>query len=207
MNAACVMLIGVAVLPVDAPKHVETSNRAVTLVQHEPVVQTGSLIQHQTTPPPAPLPDADAETDAVWAQEATPGMASVDCGCSASGLTGEACSDCEECQACDDCKHWCGRHFRRWDSTCNMPQHMPYDPMYHGYFTYRPYNYRHVLQAMQDPMIGDPIAPYFTSMFRDVYLEFKTEFHDDKPMPPKTTLPRTSNRLPNLQELVKANGQ
>jgi hypothetical protein len=52
-----------------------------------------------------------------------------------------------------------------------MPGHYAYPPAYHGYYYFRPYNYAHVLRD-RDVVLrlqGDPLAPYATEMFKDIY--------------------------------------
>eukprot|EP00913_Durusdinium_trenchii_P013425 g12606.t1 len=109
----------------------------------------------------------------------------------------ESATGCDDC-GCDD---WCHRHC--WlRSTCDMPLRHWYRPVDHGYYYFRPYNFRHIQQHSQlAPILGaKPQAPYETEMFKKFYADvpdidkFKRE--DDKPEEDD------KNALPQLEDLL-----
>ena len=101
---------------------------------------------------------------------------------------------------CDDwCyrKHWCR-------STCDMPPHYAYPPESHGYYYFRPYNYRHVLFAQQiAPLLGaDPIAPYETEMFQKFYADVPDIDLGNKGDDTLKSITPEIEELPNLEDLL-----
>ncbi|MDB5386773.1 MAG: hypothetical protein JWM11_2419 [Planctomycetaceae bacterium] len=105
------------------------------------------------------------------------------------------CNGNGRCRAC--CK----------DSTCNMFQHYPYIPDNHGYYNFAPYNYTMVWRHQQwiTTIGGDPRNPYTRAMFIPVYEQFENTVYepDHKPSQTLNTLPSTSKKLPDLEELLK----
>jgi hypothetical protein len=85
-----------------------------------------------------------------------------------------------------------------------MPQHLPYAPAYHGYYYYRPYNYRHVLDH-RDNLLGDSsIAPYFSTVFEHLYVEFPKKSYNLDPAdtPADRLIPPAPAKLPKLKDLL-----
>jgi hypothetical protein len=116
-----------------------------------------------------------------------------DPGCGSCGPT-ECCSDwCKKCW-------WFGKH-----STCDMPQHFPYPPEFHGYYYFLPYNYVHVLQHQQiAPMLGSvPFAPYETDL-QKVYVDAVGEKEATRPAGDGVLKPLNpdTGKLPDLEELL-----
>jgi hypothetical protein len=93
------------------------------------------------------------------------------------------------------------------DSTCDMYQHMPYFPVNHGYYYFRPYNYVHVWKHQQwvTTIGGDPRNPYSRALFIPIYEQFENTTYepDQKPSSTLNTLPTISNQLPDLEKLLK----
>jgi|GEM_PF-1397421 len=113
------------------------------------------------------------------------------------------CGSCCGDECCDDwCKKcwWFGKR-----STCDMPQHFPYPPEFHGYYYFAPYNYVHVLQHQQiAPMLGSvPFAPYETNLHK-VYVDAVGEREATRPASDGVLRPLEpdSGKLPNLEELL-----
>ena len=105
-----------------------------------------------------------------------------------------SCNGCEE----DDDGHCCRCH-----STCDMPQHFPYPPVYHGYYYFRPYNYTNVLRDRTTvlQLQGDVNAPYWNGMFDEIYAAGVYEEdmgHSQVPAP----IIYVDKQLPDLEEIV-----
>lgn len=82
-----------------------------------------------------------------------PGFAEV-CPCGAAHDPSEVCCQC---------------------AMCDMVQHHVYYPAMHGYYYFRPYNWRTVprQQAFVVGWGGDPRNPYSNAVFKGVYAEYK----------------------------------
>jgi hypothetical protein len=120
---------------------------------------------------------------------------------------------CSECysskwrKGCGHCRKFLGIFkYRCLDSTCDMPPHYPYEPCCHGYYSYRPYNYQHVLAHQANPIGSKSSAPYTTILFGPIYDQLLTE--KEKKMKGAKfgmqKLPRTSKELPDLEEILKS---
>ena len=96
--------------------------------------------------------------------------------------------------------------YRCLDSTCDMPPHYPYEPCGHGYYSYRPYNYQHVLAHQSNPIGSESSAPYTTILFEPIYDRLLTD--EEKQMKGAKLgmrkLPRTSKALPDLEDILKS---
>ncbi len=73
-------------------------------------------------------------------------------------------------------------------NTCNMPQHLMYHPIQHGYYYFIPYNHKTVLQHKQAVTRygGDPRNPYDNSLFQSIYEGLEPvsfELRDPRPAP------------------------
>jgi hypothetical protein len=81
-----------------------------------------------------------------------------------------------------------------WNSTGDMPQHVPYFPHAHGYYYFRPYNVVHVLQQqeMAQRWGGDARNPYDNRMFERIYMEHEAAHLESVP-----TLPGEPANWPN----------
>lgn len=95
------------------------------------------------------------------------------------------------------------------DSTCNMYQHYPYQPVNHGYYYFHPYNYTHVWQHQQwvTTIGGDPRNPYSRALFIPIYEQFENTTYepDHKPSATLSTMPHVSRQLPDLEKLIRGN--
>jgi hypothetical protein len=93
-----------------------------------------------------------------------------------------------------------------WESTCDMPPHYAYYPIYHGYFSFKPYNFCMVLRQQQTVVLWglDPRIPYATTFFQKFYLErgitgnVRAEAPDEEPRLPSGVKP-----LPRLDEALR----
>lgn len=108
---------------------------------------------------------------------------------------GYGCNECEE----EDDGHCC-----RCKSTCNMPQHYPYPPAFHGYYYFRPYNYTNVLRD-RDTVLqlqGDVNAPYWDGMFNHVYAAgvYEEDMGSERV---STPIIYVDKQLPNLEDIVR----
>lgn len=114
---------------------------------------------------------------------------------------------CQTCEECDDDDYDDPREggfmhcYCR--STCDMPQHYPYPPKYHGYYYFLPYNYSMVLRDIEvvKTLNGDPRAPYATAMFEAIYSEGVYEEASGFNRVP-SPFPSVSTTLPDLQRLL-----
>ena len=122
------------------------------------------------------------------------------CGFGCSAGSDAVCSTCNG--SLSDCE--CDNSFHCWDSTYDMPQHLPYPPAYHGYYYYLPYNYSHVLDAQEHLLSDSAISPFTSTVFEQVYAEFPTgPFNPDgSGMPGDQLIPPAPPKLPNLQDIV-----
>jgi hypothetical protein len=120
---------------------------------------------------------------------------------------GQDAPTCGGCCASECCSDWCKRCW--WfgtHSTCDMPQHFPYPPAFHGYYYFRAYNYSQIFQhRLIAPLLGaEPFAPYETTNFQKIYVDALGEEEANrqagdgvlKPLMPD------SGKLPNLEELL-----
>ncbi len=93
------------------------------------------------------------------------------------------------------------------DSTCDMYQHYPYQPVNHGYYYFHPYNYTHVWKHQQwvTTIGGDPRNPYSRAVFIPIYEQFENTTYepDHKPSSTLSTLPTIMKQLPDLEKLIK----
>lgn len=86
-----------------------------------------------------------------------------------------------------------------------MPPHYPYEPMFHGYYYFRPYNDSHVLEhkALAERLGAEPRAPYSTAMFQKIYESTAAPGdHVHQPAAAKP-LPPIEPQLPDLQDLLR----
>ena len=86
-----------------------------------------------------------------------------------------------------------------------MIPHFPYFPKDHGYHSYRPYNYIHVLEHQYQALTigGDPRAPYANNQFAKIYEKVgggKYEELDQAQMS-VPRLDRIEQPLPQLEEV------
>lgn len=132
----------------------------------------------------SPMPGAAAPMDAGPVADGGPvddgGYAGGGAGCSGSNLT--------SWPLCWEKRLWGSHYHWVWNSTGDMPQHMPYFPHAHGYYYFRPYNVVHGLQQQQMAARwgGDARDPYDIRLFEKIYQE-----HESQPMdavPSETTV-------------------
>lgn len=102
----------------------------------------------------------------------------------------------------------CGRHCCccRLDSTGDMYPHYPYQPMYHGYYYFRPYNWSMVeQQRSQAVAMGFDIrAPYATgAVFGAIYGSLDQGAYAETKMFVPRFEPRTEDQLPELETLLR----
>ena len=142
----------------------------------------------------------DSFADTIDANQGTVVNVNYDGTCSGQDGNGCQSDDCNTCSSttCELEKYHC------WDSTYDMPQHIPYSPAFHGYYYYRPYNYRHVLNH-RDQLLGDTsIAPYISMIFGKLYAEFPIESYN--PNSGERTVDRLISpapaKLPKLEDLL-----
>ena len=149
------------------------------------------------TPALAPYPSVSHEGETI--------IHSGDCcdgGCEESCCSSECCDDCDSgcCGGFCNWRSWCFLKYCR--STCDMPPHFPYPPVYHGYYSFRPYNYTTVLhdQRTVASLGGDPSSPYATPMFEKIYEDLYEEqqFESGSILTPASITPP----LPDLQDLL-----
>ncbi len=122
-----------------------------------------------------------------------------DCVCDACCCHYGSSGDCHCC--CKKRKRCCCCLFE--ESTCDMYPHYAYDPVFHGYYYFRPYNYRHIAlhQQISVSQGGTTEAPYSTAHLAAVYREVESGY--DAPAPVKRPqLKRFSPALPDLQEIL-----
>lgn len=125
-------------------------------------------------------------------------------GCKGDKCKGKWCLGCPKCDPyyCDRCSRKCYHLFE--ESTCDMYHHIPYYPMMHGYYYFRPYNYQHVPEQKQlAPGLGEKyVAPYQTMAFAMLYRDIESGY--DVPQMFEIPKPKpTSEGLPDLQEILK----
>jgi hypothetical protein len=158
--------------------------------------------------PPAPPADLPGGTE--------PAAAAPACSTSDYGFSEAACDlSCFEsyddawCGAgcCDGsiCGRRCGRCCRL-DSTGDMYPHYPYQPMYHGYYYFRPYNWTMVeRQRSQAVAMGFDIrAPYATGpVFGTIYGSFDQGAYAETKMYLPRFEPKSDNKLPELETLLR----
>ena len=117
------------------------------------------------------------------------------------------CSSSKWRKGCSHCRKFLGVFkYRCLDSTCDMPPHYPYQPSAHGYYSFRPYNYQHVLAHQANPIGSESFAPYTTILFGPVYDRLLTE--EEKQMKGATfrmhKLPSMSKELPDLEDILRS---
>jgi hypothetical protein len=85
-----------------------------------------------------------------------------------------------------------------------MPLRLPYRPVHYGHYYFAPYNYTHVLAARElAPLLkSDPIAPYETPVFENVYKAVLPVG-----LPPVPRIEDEDTGLPNIENLLKAGGE
>ncbi len=105
------------------------------------------------------------------------GYAGGGAGCADGGCNLASVPHCWEKRLWGPHYHWV------WNSTGDMPQHMPYFPHSHGYYYFRPYNVVHVLQQqeMATRWAGDARDPYDVRMFEKIYQQHEAEPVDAVP--------------------------
>lgn len=125
-----------------------------------------------------------------------------------SGYGGQAyCDECMACNECTDAHADCDdlRYYLtlgcRCRTTCNMYQHYPYFPTFHGYYYFRPYHWTYIRrdQEIAARLGEDPRFPYQTTVFDYVYDALGIEAKEDAELP---LLPRLEAGLPNLEDLL-----
>jgi hypothetical protein len=147
-------------------------------------------------PAPAPMP-YEAVPDMPWCSEPTGQPCSGPM--VAGGITpGSGCPTCPSVDEDDD------ESLCTLGSTCDMPPHYPYQPAYHGYYYFRPYNYTAVA-AHQEAAVQmglDPRMPYSVANFQRIYAKCPMQFSPTQ-APIGTALPQ-GNGLPELESLLEA---
>ena len=116
--------------------------------------------------------------------------------------------DSMSCGSCDCECHWRDEsrwkhHY--WHSAGGMFPHYPYQPSYHGYYYFRPYNYESVLAHRESGLPASRSNPYSTKFFKQIY-ETSLSEQDKKLDRLRVTVPfsgRTTQPLPDLQDLLK----
>lgn len=164
-----------------------------------------ALAQEVPPAPPADLPGAAAPVAATPACSSTGDYGFSDTACDLSCFN--SCDDAWCGAGCCD-GSICGRHCCccRLDSTGDMYPHYPYQPMYHGYYYFRPYNWSMVeRQRSQAVAMGFDIrAPYATTpVFGAVYAGFDHGAYSETKMFVPTLEPRTDDKLPELETLLR----
>lgn len=196
------------------------------------VAQTGDAVQpvnYQCAPAACAMPAACA----VPANCALPTTCAVPAGCgmpvTCGGLSdacvyGDPCNlqcfngyDNGWCHSCHgDCGYGCGCGCGdgghgcclcgiRLMSTCGLIPHYAYQPAYHGYYYFRPYNYSSIEQQKQlsVAMGGDARAPYATPMFKPVYESFAMTGYEERGLDvPKVPAKVGAAPLPMLESLL-----
>jgi len=97
-------------------------------------------------------------------------------GCGFGGLTGLSCRIVGVANRIDSCWYGIREAFESWhiepqfEGTCNDLWYAS-PPAHHGYYYFRPYNYRHVTAYSQDAsrMGNDPAMPFSNEVFRRRY--------------------------------------
>lgn len=148
--------------------------------------------------PPAEAAESTPTTKPATGSCADSGCASGGCasgGCAADGCASvcgngsccedSACRGCGRLGKCKTCSHSCAATLsgNGCCNVCNMPPHFLYYPVDHGYYYFRPYNYRHIMEHQEAVMSwgGDPRNPYSNKMFEEIYEEL--EANDWETMP------------------------
>ncbi|MBS0209002.1 MAG: hypothetical protein JSS27_08625 [Planctomycetes bacterium] len=127
--------------------------------------------------------DAGAMAGPMGAPVGTPMVAPdggpVDDGAYAGGGPGGCGGNSTSWPLCWEKRLWGSHYHWVWNSTGDMPQHMPYFPHAHGYYYFRPYNVVHGLQQqeMATRWGGDARDPYDIRLFEKIYQE-----HESQPM-------------------------
>jgi len=98
-----------------------------------------------------------------------------------------------ECSLCCRKSHW--------ESTCDMPPHYPYAPVYHGYWAFKPYNYTSILRQQHTGASWGllPFAPYAPGALEKLYADRGADLVKPAPSP----VPPRGEQLPRLIDLLQ----
>lgn len=157
--------------------------------------------------PPAPPADMPGSPELISQSPA----------CGSTGEYGFSDTSCDlSCfESCDDpwcCAGCCNDsicHKRcccRLDSTGDMYPHYPYQPMYHGYYYFRPYNWT-MVERQRYTAVGmgfDIRAPYATGpVFGAIYASFDQGAYAETKMYLPRFEPKNEEKLPELETLLR----